>query len=194
MERAQQNSRAPCDGNSRGEMGVISAALCHARALLSAVHGLVELRCGGSILLMRKREGDVRPITRIHVGYWSAPRIVLLSVAAGSRLHQDVAKRSGQGVAPCCGGSSSSRPMISLHKIKSSRDLKYALTCTGWPEDLDIQHPQGLTPCLTTTLKCGRVKTSRQWRYSHSLTAESREERPVSLRPWLSSKQCSLRP
>ena len=143
MERAQQNSRAPCDGNSRGEMGVISAALCHARALLSAVRGLVELRCGGSILLMRKREGDVRPITRIHVGYWSAPHIVLLSVAAGSRLHQDVAKRSGQGVAPCCGGSSSSRPMISLHKIKSSRDLKYALTCTGCPGDLDISVCRG---------------------------------------------------
>ena len=43
---------------------------------------------------------DVRPIDRIHVGYWSAPHSVLLPVAAGSRLHQDVSKRNGQGVAP----------------------------------------------------------------------------------------------
>ena len=99
------------------------------------------------------------------------------------------------GVAPCCGGSLSSSSMISLHKIKSSRDLEvrtYVHRLAG--------RSQHTTPPGTDTLshhnfKCGRVKASWQWRYLRGSTADSCEERSVSsLRPWLSSKQCSLRP
>ena len=67
----------------------------HARALLSAVRGLLELRCGGSILLMRKGEGDVRPINRIHVGIRERCSFTLMNAA--TQLHRDATQRSDTG-------------------------------------------------------------------------------------------------
>ena len=122
----------------------------------------------------------MRPINRIHVGYWSALHNVLLPVAAGSRLHQDVAKRSGQGVARCCGGSLSSSSMISLHKIKSSRDLEVRTYVHRLAGRSLHTTPPGTDTLSHHNFKCGRVKTSRQWRYLRGSTADSREERSVS--------------
>ena len=146
--------------------------LSHAVRALCAARPGDELGGGGSILPMR-REGDVRPINRIHVGYWSALHNVLLPVAAGSRLHQDVAKRSGQGVAPCCGGSLSSSSMISLHKIKSSRDLEVRTYVHRLAGRSLHTTPPGTDTLSHHNFKCGRVKTSRQWRYLRGSTADS---------------------
>ena len=96
----------------------------HARALLSAVRGLVELRCGGSILLMRKRGGASPGHSVTHdIG----ERRSSLPMVAVPQLHINAAQISDTGTtswalktAKSYRHRSPSRPMISLRMITSS--------------------------------------------------------------------------
>ena len=68
--------------------------LSHAVRALCAARPGDELGGGGSILPMR-REGDVRPINRIHVGIRERCSFTLMNAA--TQLHRDATQRSDTG-------------------------------------------------------------------------------------------------